>query len=99
MRPTDGSQNRESENRQTETAASATPDPVFSPAIPIHRHALENTVSWTSGERLRWYWYRLRLTVAEMNYASRRMIELQAPWISDDRPAAAQPSPRVQKAS
>jgi hypothetical protein len=23
-----------------------------------------------------------------MNYATRRMVELQAPWISDDRPAA-----------
>ena len=32
-------------------------------------------------------WYRLRLTIAEMNYATRRMVELQAPWIADDRPA------------
>ena len=31
-------------------------------------------------------WYRLRLTVAEMNYATRRMVEVQAPWIADDRP-------------
>jgi hypothetical protein len=31
-------------------------------------------------------WYRLRLTVAEMNYATRRMVELQAPWISGDSP-------------
>jgi hypothetical protein len=29
-------------------------------------------------------WYRLRLTVAEMNYATRRTVELQAPWISDN---------------
>jgi hypothetical protein len=29
--------------------------------------------------------HRLRLTVAEMNYASRRMVELQAPWIAEDR--------------
>jgi hypothetical protein len=93
MRPTDAFQTRESENRQTGTAASATPDPVFGPADPIHRHGLERTVSWASRERLRWYWYRLRLTMAEMNYASRRMVELQAPWISDDRPAAAQSSP------
>jgi hypothetical protein len=40
---------------------------------------------WTGRERLRFLWYRLRLTVAEMNYATRRMVELQAPWISDDR--------------
>jgi hypothetical protein len=30
---------------------------------------------------------RLRLTVAEMNYATRRVVELQAPWISDDHPS------------
>ena len=38
-------------------------------------------------ERLRGLWYRLRLTVAEMNYATRRTVELQAPWISDDHPS------------
>jgi hypothetical protein len=32
-------------------------------------------------------WYRLRLTAAEMNYATRRMVELQGPWISDDHPS------------
>jgi len=41
------------------------------------------SVSWTGRERLRCLWYRLRLTVAEMNYANRRMLELQAPWIAD----------------
>ena len=46
----------------------------------------EELVSWTSRERLRFIWYRLRLTVREMNYVSRRMVELQAPWISDDHP-------------
>jgi hypothetical protein len=39
---------------------------------------------WSRGERLRFLWHRLRLTVAEMNYATRRMVELQAPWIADD---------------
>jgi hypothetical protein len=38
---------------------------------------LEKSVSWTGGERFRFLWYRLRLTVAEMNYASRRMVDLQ----------------------
>ena len=52
----------------------------------VHRLQLEKWVSWSGRERLRCLWYRLRLTVAEMNYASRRMVELQAPWISDDRP-------------
>jgi hypothetical protein len=37
----------------------------------------EELVYWTSRERFRFLWYRLRLTIAEMNYASRRMAELQ----------------------
>jgi hypothetical protein len=45
---------------------------------------LEKMGGWSRGERLRFLWYRLRLTVAEMNYATRRMVELQAPWLSDD---------------
>lgn len=32
---------------------------------------------WTRGERLRLLWYRLRLAVQEMNYATRRLLELQ----------------------
>jgi hypothetical protein len=56
------------------------------------RRQLEKSVSWSGRERLRCLWYRLRLTVAEMNYATQRiasprMIELQAPWISDDHPS------------
>jgi hypothetical protein len=35
--------------------------------------------------RLRSAWHRIRLTVAEMNYATRRVIELQAPWIVDQQ--------------
>jgi hypothetical protein len=48
------------------------------PHITEHQlqHA-EELVSWTRGERLRFLWYRLRLTVQEMNYAVRRMTELQ----------------------
>ena len=38
---------------------------------------VEELVSWTAGERLRLLWYRLRLTVSEMNNATRRMVELQ----------------------
>ena len=40
------------------------------------QHA-EELVSWTCRERLRLVWYRLRLTVREMNYATRRLVELQ----------------------
>ena len=52
----------------------------------VNRRQLEKTVSWTGPERLRCLWYRLRLTVAEMNYATRRVVEVQAPWIAGDRP-------------
>jgi len=55
------------------------------PAGPVARRQLEKTVSWSGRERLRCLWYRLRLTVAEMNCATRRMLELQAPWIADPR--------------
>ena len=30
-------------------------------------------------------WHRIRLTIQEMNYASRRVVELQAPWIVDEQ--------------
>jgi hypothetical protein len=50
----------------------------------IDTRQLEKTVSWTGPERLRCLWYRLRLTVAEMNYATRRVVEIQAPWIAGD---------------
>jgi len=44
----------------------------------IQKRQLEKSVSWTGGERLRCLWYRLRLTVQEMNYATRRLVELQS---------------------
>jgi hypothetical protein len=68
----------------SDMAAMASPAP--GPADLVHRRQLEKSVSWSGRERLRYLWYRLRLTVAEMNYATRRMVELQAPWISDDHP-------------
>lgn len=64
------------------TASNATPGP----ADLVQRRQLEKSVSWSGRERLRCLWYRLRLTVAKMNYATRRMVEVQAPWIADDRP-------------
>jgi len=67
-----------------DTAATASPAP--GPADLLHRRQLERSVSWSGRERLRCLWYRLRLAVAEMNYATRRVVELQAPWISDDHP-------------
>jgi len=64
------------------TESKATPGP----ADLVQRRQLEKSVSWSGRERLRCLCYRLRLTVAEMNYATRRMVEVQAPWIADDRP-------------
>ena len=64
----------------------ATASPAPGPADRVRKRQLEKSVSWSGREQLRCLWYRLRLTVAEMNYATRRMVELQAPWISDDHP-------------
>ena len=63
-------------------AAPASPAP--GSADLVRRRHLEKSVSWSGRERLRCLWYRLRLTAA-MNYATRRMAEPQAPWISDDQ--------------
>ena len=65
-------------------AATASPAP--GSADLVHKRQLEKSVCWSGRERLCCLWYRLRLTVAEMNYATRRTVELQAPWISDNRP-------------
>jgi len=66
------------------TAATASPAP--GPTDLVQRRQLEKSVSWSGRERLRCLWYRFRLTVAEMNvnYATRRVVEWQAPWIADD---------------
>ena len=68
-----------------DTAAAASPAPGTADLVP--RRQLEKSVAWSGREWLRCLWYRLRLTVAEMNYATRRIVELQAPWISDGRPS------------
>ena len=84
MNPTHRSRARERPGRWPAPDAAATTN--LAPAEPVQGQHLEKTVSWTGRERLRCLWYRLRLTVAEMNYATGRMVKLQAPWISDDRP-------------
>ena len=59
-----------------------TPDdhgPTHGSTDTVDRRQLEKSVSWSGRERMRCHWYRLRLTVAEMNYATRRVAELQAP--------------------
>ena len=55
-----------------------------------HSHATaqqrraEDLVSWTYGERIRFLWYRLCLTMQEMAYANGRMIEFQMGLTSAD---------------
>ena len=86
MHPAQHPHNRQDPARRPDTGATAMTGPAPGPADLIHRRHLEKTVTWTGRERLRCLWYRLRLTVAEMNYATRRTVEIQAPWITGDRP-------------
>ena len=73
--------------RRSRTQTDEKTMPTAAPALAEHvqRRQLEKALCWSGRERLRCLWYRARLTVAEMNYATRRMVELQAPWISDVR--------------
>jgi hypothetical protein len=57
--------------------AAATASPAPGPGDQARMRHLEKTGGWTRHERLRILWYRFRLTVQEMNYATRRMTELQ----------------------
>jgi hypothetical protein len=55
----------------------------YSHASGQQRHA-EELVSWTCGERIRFLWYRLCLTVQEMACATGQMIEFQMGLTSPD---------------
>jgi hypothetical protein len=65
-----------------------------------HSHATEQQrraeelVSWTCGERIRFLWYRLCLTVQEMACATGQMIEFQMGLTSPD---SAPPAARCQE--
>ena len=43
----------------------------------------KETVAPAGRGPLRGPWHRIRLTVQEMNYAARRVVALQEPWIVD----------------
>jgi hypothetical protein len=66
-----------------------------SDATGLQRRA-EDLVCWTRGERLRFLWYRLCLTVQQIVYANGRMIEREigltppdpAPRAAPGRPGA-----------
>src|ERR1700745_2043103 len=66
------------------TDSARPPGTTTAPPDLTHRRHREKQVSWTGPERLRCLWYRLRLTVAEMNYATRRAVEVQAPRLAAD---------------
>lgn len=59
------------------TAAMASPAP--GSANLVHRRQLEKSVAWSGRERLQCLWYRLRLELADINNAQRRLVELQIP--------------------
>jgi hypothetical protein len=46
---------------------------------------LDETVSLGIGGRLRVLWDQIHAALQDMSYASRRIVELQAPWIVDDQ--------------
>jgi hypothetical protein len=50
---------------------------------PLHAGTSTSTsmpVTATGHRRLHAAWHRIRLAISEMNYASRRIVEVQAPW-------------------
>jgi hypothetical protein len=57
-------------------------------SAPITHEATQATTTGSTAPtglgRLRGAWYRIRFTVQEMNYAARRVVEVQAPWIVDE---------------
>lgn len=47
---------------------------------PLHASTSTSTPVTAAGRRRHAVWHRIRLAISEMNYASRRMVEVQAPW-------------------
>ena len=64
-------------HRQPVPAASAMTSAAPTPSDRLQLRRLEKTGGWTRQERMRTRWYRLRLTIQEMNCATRRLTELQ----------------------
>jgi hypothetical protein len=83
MHPRQPAAGNEHRSRPHPPSTAAGTGPARSSANPIKRRQLEKSVSWSGREQIRFLCYRLRLTMAEMNYAYRRV---QAPWIAEDRP-------------
>jgi hypothetical protein len=73
MRATARKPRRSGVRTDTTVPESSAPDLVG----PAQLRHLKRMGPWTRRERLRFLWYRLRLAVREMNYATRRLLELQ----------------------
>ena len=78
MRPDHPTPDNADPDRQPAPAASAAASAAPGPSDRLQLRHLEKTGGWTCTERLRILWYRLCLTIREMNYATRRLVELQA---------------------
>jgi hypothetical protein len=59
-----------------------------------HQRRAEELVCWTCGERIRFLWYRLCLTVQEIIIANGQMIELE---MGLTPPGSAPPATRCQE--
>jgi hypothetical protein len=81
-------ENARTDRRPAQAEAPATV-PATSPTAPLQPRHWEKTGGWTRRERLRILWYRLRLTVQEMNYATLRMVEVQMGLPGQPPPALA----------
>jgi hypothetical protein len=53
------------------------------PAIMLLQRDLGRDGPWLPFRSVRYAWHQIRLTVAGMSYAARRVVELQAPWAVD----------------
>ena len=56
----------------------------MSAGLLTHEGPATQTVAATGHGWLRRACHRVRVTVAEMNYAARRVVEVQAPWTVDE---------------
>ena len=85
MRPRQPTTDNERPGRPHPPGTAGRTGPARVPAELIQRRQLERRSPGPAANGSGACGTRLRLTVAEMNYATRQMAELQAPWISDDQ--------------
>jgi hypothetical protein len=76
MQPNHPTPDNAGPGRQPAPAAPAVTSAAPGPSDHLQLRHLEKTGGWTRHERLRILWYQIRLTIREMNYATRRPAEL-----------------------